>query len=56
MLPAAHLRIWLVNHPDASLNQAEREFFRMLTGRIDSTPLAERTYGKGHAPADRGPA
>jgi len=47
------IKIWLVNHPEASLNQAEREFFRMLTDRIDATPVAERTYGNGHAAASR---
>lgn len=49
------IKIWLVRHPGASLNHAEREFFRMLADRIDVTPVAERTYGNGpvsdHRPA-----
>jgi len=42
------IRIWLVRHPQASLNQAEREFLRMLIESIDATPLEQRTYGNGH--------
>jgi len=45
------IRIWLVRHPGASLNHAEREFFRMLGDRIARTPIGERTYGNGHVPA-----
>lgn len=43
--------IWLARHPDTSMNQAEREFFRMLVERVEQTPLAERTYGNTHAGA-----
>ena len=46
------IKIWLVRHPGASLNHAEREFLRMLTDRIDTTPIAERTYGNGQVSAD----
>jgi len=42
------INIWLVRHPTASLNQAEREFLRMLNDRIEQTPIAARTYGNGH--------
>ena len=45
------IKIWLVRHPGASLNHAEREFFRMLADRIDATPIVERTYGNGHVSA-----
>jgi len=44
------IKIWLVRHPDASLNHAEREFLRMLADRISATPVAERTYGNGRVP------
>jgi len=45
------IKIWLVRHPGASLNHAEREFFRMLADRIDATPVIERTYGNGRGSA-----
>jgi DNA-binding transcriptional LysR family regulator len=45
------INIWLVRHPGASLNHAEREFFRMLSDRIAATPSGERTYGNGHLAA-----
>jgi len=45
------IKIWRVRHPGASLNHAEREFFRMLSERIDATPVAERTYGNGRVSA-----
>jgi len=38
--------IWLVRNPEASLNQAEREFIRILNHKIEQTPIAQRTYGK----------
>jgi DNA-binding transcriptional LysR family regulator len=38
--------IWLVRNPGASLNQAEREFVRILKRKISQTPIAQRTYGK----------
>jgi DNA-binding transcriptional LysR family regulator len=44
------INIWLVRHPGASLNQAEREFLRMLDERIDVTPIESRTYGNGYSP------
>ncbi len=47
-LPPIH--IWLVRHPGASLNHAEREFLRMLSEKIAATPIGERTYGNGHLP------
>jgi DNA-binding transcriptional LysR family regulator len=37
--------IWMVLNPAASLNQAEREFIRLLSRRIDQTPIAKRRYG-----------
>lgn len=36
---------WLVRHPEARVNRAEAEFARLLAGRIDATPRAERIYG-----------
>lgn len=45
------IKIWLVRHPGARLNHAEREFYRMLGDRVKQTPVAERTYGNGHAGA-----
>lgn len=47
------INIWLVRHPGASLNQAEREFFRMLTDRIEATPIEARTYGNDKPAAIR---
>lgn len=41
------INIWLVHHPGASLNQAEREFLRMLSEKIAATPVEARTYGNG---------
>ncbi len=38
--------IWLVRHPGANLNQAEAEFFRLLSETIAATPIEQRTYGK----------
>lgn len=46
------INIWLVNHPGASLNQAEREFLRILKRRIEITPMAERSYGNGMRKSD----
>jgi DNA-binding transcriptional LysR family regulator len=40
------INIWLVSHPEARLNQAEREFLRMLGDRIAATPIETRTYGR----------
>lgn len=37
--------IWLVRNPAASLNQAEREFIRILEYRIEETPIENRSYG-----------
>jgi len=39
------ISIWLVQNPDATLSQAEREFIGILNQRIEETPLADRTYG-----------
>lgn len=39
------IKIWLVRHPGASLNQAEHEFVRILDRRIEETPIADRSYG-----------
>lgn len=36
--------IWVVRHPGATLNRAEREFTRLLIERIESTPLSQRVY------------
>jgi len=43
--------IWLIRHPGASMNHAEREFFRMLVELVEQTPLSGRTYGNGQAGA-----
>jgi DNA-binding transcriptional LysR family regulator len=40
------INIWLVRNPGASLNQAEREFIRILNHKIEHTPIGQRTYGK----------
>jgi len=39
------ISIWVVRHPEASLNQAEREFTRILLRKIEQTPIEARTYG-----------
>lgn len=39
------ISIWVVRHPLASLNQAEREFIRILDMKIEHTPIQARTYG-----------
>lgn len=41
------IKIWLVRHPGASLNQAEREFVRVLNRKIEETPIGQRSYGNG---------
>ena len=37
--------IYLVRNLKARLNSAETEFTRMLSEKVENTPLAERTYG-----------
>ena len=37
--------IWLLRHPDASVNRAEAEFTRLLLQRIEQTPREQRIYG-----------
>ena len=37
--------IWLVRHPDANINQAERAFTRMLIASMENTPKAQRSFG-----------
>jgi len=37
--------VFMIQHPKAILNVAEKEFLRMLDQKILNTPLAERTYG-----------
>jgi len=41
--------IWLVHNPAASLNQAEREFIRILDQQIEDTPIEYRSYGNDQA-------
>ena len=41
--------IWLVHNPAASLNQAEREFIRILDQQIEDTPIENRSYGNDQA-------
>ena len=37
--------IWLVRHPQASVNRAEAEFTRLLLQRVADTPRRQRIYG-----------
>ena len=37
--------IYAVCNPETQLNRAEQEFVRMLTQRIEATPLSQRVYG-----------
>lgn len=39
--------IWLVRHPQASVNRAEAEFTRLLLQRVVETPRQQRIYGLG---------
>jgi len=40
--------IWMVRHPQASLNQAEQAFTEMFLHRVEKTPLSQRRYGYTH--------
>jgi DNA-binding transcriptional LysR family regulator len=48
--------IWLVRNPAASLNQAEREFVRILEHRIENTPMESRSYGNDPTSSLENPA
>jgi DNA-binding transcriptional LysR family regulator len=45
--------IFAVCNPETQLNRAEQEFVRMLTERIEATPLADRVYGSNGRPAGK---
>ena len=36
--------VYVVSHPRATMNRAEQAILTMLTTRIDSIPIEERTY------------
>ncbi len=43
---APEIDVFTVSNPQMQLSRAEKEFVRMLTEKIEATPLEERTYGK----------
>ncbi len=43
--PPTAIDVFMIQHPKAILNSAEKEFLKMLNRKISETPLEDRTYG-----------